>query len=48
MQNTSLLDHFPLWLLIWIIAALVLLLIEAGYGLGRYRRLRSDGEMEAP
>lgn len=42
------LDALPLWGLFMTILLLVLLSIEGGYRLGRYRRSRSEREKEAP
>jgi hypothetical protein len=48
MQSSTPLDYLPLWLGIWVIVIFLLLLIEAGYRLGRYRRQRAADEMETP
>jgi hypothetical protein len=42
------LDHLPLWALFLATVAGVLLAIEAGYRLGRYRCLRLEHEKESP
>ena len=42
------LDHIPLWVLFGCTLAIVLLSIEGGYRLGRYRRRRCEDEKEAP
>ena len=42
------LDHIPLWVLFGGTVAIVLLLIEGGYRLGRYRRRHCEDEKEAP
>ena len=42
------LDHLPLWALFGAIAGAVLISIETGYRLGKYRRRVSDGEREGP
>lgn len=42
------LDYLPLWGLFAAPIAIVLLAIEGGYRLGRYRRQRSEQEKEAP
>jgi hypothetical protein len=44
----TVLDALPLWGFFLIIVAVVLLSIEGGTRLGRFRRSRSDGEKEAP
>lgn len=44
----TVLDLLPLWGLIPVIVFLVLLSIEAGYRLGRFRHSQSDQEKEAP
>ncbi len=48
MQNAGPLDALPLWGLFVAILFLVLLSVEVGYRLGKYRRSRSDQEKEAP
>lgn len=42
------LDHLPLWGLSGVIVVVVLLSVEGGYWLGRYRRRRSEDEKETP
>ena len=42
------LDHIPLWALFGATVAIVLLSIEGGYRLGRYRRRHCEDEKEAP
>ena len=48
MQNTGPLDGLPLWAFFGAVLVLVLLSVEGGYRLGRSRRKRSEGEVEAP
>lgn len=48
MVSSSIVDAFPLWVLYIISLAIVLLSIEAGWQLGRYRRQSSGGERDAP
>ena len=48
MNETQLLDGFPLWRLFLATVAIVALSVEAGFRLGRYRRQGSDAEKEAP
>ena len=48
MQNDGPLDALPLWGLFLVILLLVLLSVEGGYRLGKYRRSRSEQEKEAP
>jgi hypothetical protein len=43
MQSNGPLDARPLWGLFLAILLLVLLSVEGGYRLGKYRRSRSDG-----
>ena len=47
-MQSELLDALPLWGLFMAILVLVLLSVEGGYRLGKYRRSRSEQEMEAP
>ena len=47
MDHTRL-DLLPLWGLFAATIAVVILSIEGGYRLGKYRRRRSDQEKEAP
>jgi hypothetical protein len=47
MDYTRLLDHLPLWGLFVVTIVVVVLSIEAGYRLGKYRRARSDQEKDA-
>jgi len=48
MDDISALDAIPLWALFILTLFLVLLSIEGGYRLGRYRLTRSEHEKEAP
>lgn len=48
MPYTTVLDTLPLWGLFLLIIALVLLSIDGGYRLGRYRRSQSESEKDAP
>ena len=48
MQNNGSLDVLPLWGVFIVILVVVLLSVECGYRLGRYRRSRSEQEKEAP
>jgi hypothetical protein len=48
MQNNGILDALPLWGLFIVILLVVLLSVECGYRLGKYRRSRSEQEKEAP
>ncbi len=48
MRNTTVLDALPLWGLSLVILVLVLLSIEGGYRLGRFRHRRSEREKDAP
>src|ERR1044072_2513306 len=48
MQNNLALDALPLWGLFIVILLVVLMSVEFGYRLGRYRRSRSEQEKEAP
>jgi hypothetical protein len=48
MQNNGILDALPLWGLFAVILLVVLLSVEFGYRLGKYRRSRSEQEKEAP
>jgi len=48
MQNNGILDALPLWGLFIFILLVVLLSVECGYRLGKYRRSRSEQEKEAP
>lgn len=48
MPNAELIDYLPLWLLFAVTILVVLISIEAGYRLGRYRRGRAEDEREAP
>jgi hypothetical protein len=47
-MQSGALDALPLWGLFLGIVLLVLLSVESGYRLGRYRRSRSDQEKEVP
>jgi hypothetical protein len=48
MDYTRLLDDLPLWGLFVATVAAVVASVEGGYRLGKYRRLRSDQEKDAP
>jgi hypothetical protein len=48
MQTTGPMDALPLWGLFIVILIVVLLSVECGYRLGRFRRRRSEQEKEAP
>ena len=48
MENSGPLDALPLWALFISILVVVLLSVECGYRLGRYRRARHEEEKEAP
>jgi len=48
MQNNAVLDSLPLWVVFIFILIVVLLSVEFGYRLGKYRRSRREGEKEAP
>jgi len=48
MLSNSPLDALPLWGLFFAILLLVLLSVEGGYRIGKYRRSRSEDEKEAP
>jgi hypothetical protein len=48
MQTTGPLDTLPLWALFIVILLVVLLSVECGYRLGKYRRGRREQEKEAP
>ncbi len=48
MEAGGILDPFPLWALLAITLMVVLLAVEIGYRLARYRRRRSEEEKEAP
>src|SRR6516162_4491839 len=48
MQSNGVLDALPLWGLFAAIVLVVLLSVECGYRLGKYRRSRSEEEKEAP
>jgi hypothetical protein len=48
MQTTGPIDALPLWGLFIAILIVVLLSVECGYRLGKYRRSRSEQEKEAP
>lgn len=48
MPNSVLMDALPLWGLFGSTVVVVLLSIEGGYWLGRYRHRRSEDEKEAP
>src|ERR1051326_822352 len=48
MQSNGILDAFPLWAVFIVILLIVLLSVEFGYRLGKYRRSRHETEKEAP
>ena len=48
MQSNAPLDALPLWGLFTVILFVVLLSVECGYRLGKFRRRRSEQEKEAP
>ena len=48
MENNGPLDALPLWGLFVIILLIVLVSVEFGYRLGKYRRNRHEEEKEAP
>ncbi len=48
MSNSGLMDALPLWGLFGATVVVVLLSIEGGYRLGRYRHRHSEGEKETP
>ena len=48
MQGNGPLDALPLWALFVVILVIVLLSVEFGYRLGKYRRSRREEEKEAP
>jgi len=48
MHGSGPLDALPIWGLFMAILVLVLLSVEGGYRLGRYRRSRTEQEKEAP
>jgi hypothetical protein len=48
MQSPGLLDALPLWALFVVILLIVLLSVEFGYRLGKYRRSHHETEKEAP
>ncbi len=48
MQSNAPLDALPLWGLFTVILLVVLLSVECGYRLGKFRRSRSEQEKEAP
>ena len=48
MQLAGPLDALPLWALFIVILLVVLLAVEFGYRLGKYRRSRHEEEKEAP
>jgi hypothetical protein len=48
MENNAPLDALPLWALFIFILLVVLLSVEFGYRLGKYRRSRREEEKEAP
>jgi hypothetical protein len=48
MDHTRVIDQFPLWGLLVATIVIVILSVEGGYRLGKYRRARSDQEKDAP
>src|ERR1700745_4512227 len=48
MENNAPLDALPLWALFISILLVVLLSVEFGYRLGKYRRARHEQEKQAP
>jgi hypothetical protein len=48
MQSNGILDAFPLWAVFIVILLIVLLSVEFGYRLGKYRRSHHEMEKEAP
>src|SRR5262245_49417244 len=48
MENSGPIDVLPLWALFIVILFIVLLSVELGYRLGKYRRSRHEEEKEAP
>src|ERR1041385_3638084 len=48
MKNAGPIDVLPLWALFVVILLVVLLSVEFGYRLGKYRRSRREEEKEAP
>src|SRR5262250_2229764 len=48
MQGSGPIDLLPLWALFIVILLVVLLSVEFGYRLGKYRRSRHEEEKEAP
>jgi hypothetical protein len=48
MQSSGPIDVLPLWALFIVILLVVLLSVEFGYRLGKYRRSRREEEKEAP
>src|SRR6201982_47404 len=48
MENNAPLDALPLWALFIVILLVVLLSVECGYRLGKYRRSRHEQEKDAP
>src|SRR5947208_16400021 len=48
MESNGPLDALPLWALFIVILLVVLLSVECGYRLGKYRRSRHEQEKEAP
>src|SRR5256714_3597769 len=48
MQNNGVLAALPLWGLFVLILLVVLLSVECGYRLGKYRRSRHEQEKQAP
>jgi len=48
MQNSGLLDPFPLWTLLPITIAIALASVEIGFRVALYRKQRSADEPEAP
>jgi hypothetical protein len=48
MQSREPLDYIPLWVLLGTTVALILLAVEAGYRVGRWRQQRAEHERENP
>jgi Protein of unknown function (DUF4239) len=48
MQNSGLLDPFPLWTLLPLTIAIALISVELGFRAAQYRKKHSAGEPEAP
>jgi hypothetical protein len=48
MESTGPIDALPLWALFTVILFIILLSVECGYRLGKYRRARHEQEKQAP